>query len=208
LADETGYAVVAQLHGKLFVLAIGGLKGGYSDETLEQLAHIAKHNKVRQIIIESNFGDGMYTKLLSPVMAKIYPCSMEEVTHSTQKEKRIIDTLEPVMNQHRLVINLSEIDKDIAFLMENPERNQRYSFCHQLTRLTKDRGALKHDDRLESLSIAVDYYVESMDRDEQKAHDEHSDKLLQAEIKKHLDCCLGHKSNMFDQGFLSKRFNR
>ena len=64
--------------------------------------------------------------------------------------------------------------------MENPERNQRYSFCYQLTRLTKDRGALKHDDRLDSLAIAVDYYVESMDRDEEKAHKEHELRVLHA----------------------------
>jgi len=212
--DETGYCVLAQLHGKLFVLAIGGLKGGYDDDTLETLAIIAKHNKVRQIIIEANFGDGMYTKLFSPVLHRIYPCSIEEVKHSIQKEKRIIDTLEPVLNQHRLVIDKGEVDRDIAFLLENPERNQRYSFCHQLTRITRERGALKHDDRLDSLCIAVDYYVESMDRDEEIADRDHRQKLLHAEIDRHLENCLGRK---VDNGggfvgdrscFVSKRFNR
>lgn len=207
MADETGYCVLGQLHGKLFVLAIGGLKGGYDDATLERLAYIAKENKVRHIVIEANFGDGMYTKLLTPVMSRIHPCSIEEVKHSIQKEKRIIDVLEPVLNQHRLVINVEEIDKDIAFLMENPERNQRYSFCYQLTRLTKERGALKHDDRIDALCIAVDYYVESMDRDEKKAHKEHQTRLLQAEIDKHLKNCIGRKTPKPD-GFLGNRFKR
>ena len=53
--------------------------------------------------IESNFGDGMATAL-KPIMAKIHPCEIEEVRHNIQKEKRIIDTLEPIMNTHRLVI--------------------------------------------------------------------------------------------------------
>ena len=105
------------------------------------------------------------------------------------------------------MIDKGQVDKDIAFLMENPERNQRYSFCHQLTRITREKGALKHDDRLDALCIAVDYYVESMDRDEKKAHKEHEQTLMQAEIKKHLENCLGRKVPM-QQGFLSKRFGR
>ena len=205
--DETGYAVVAQLHGKLFILAMGGLKGGYDDDTLKKLAHIAKANKVREIIIEANFGDGMYTKLFSPVLHRIWPCSIEEVKHSIQKEKRIIDTLEPVLNQHKLVMNIAEIKKDIAFLMLNPERNMRYSFAYQLTRITRERGALKHDDRLDALCIAVDFYTESMDRDSKKADAEHKLQLLQAEVKKHREHVLG-KSVQDNSGFLGKRFRR
>jgi hypothetical protein len=34
-----------------------------------------------------------------------------------------------------------------------------------MTRLTRDRGALQHDDRLDALAIAVGYWVESMARD-------------------------------------------
>jgi Holliday junction resolvasome RuvABC endonuclease subunit len=206
-ADETGYAVVAQLHGKLFILAIGGLSGGYDDATLKLLAYVAKTNKVRHIIIEANFGDGMYTKLFNPVLHRIHPCVVEEVKHSIQKEKRIIDTLEPVLNQHRLIINKSEVVRDINFLMENPERNQRYSFCYQLTRITRQRGALKQDDRLDALCIAVDYYTESMDRDERKADADHKLHLLQEEVKKHREHVMG-KPVRNTQGFLGKRFGR
>ena len=54
--DETGYAVVAQLHGKLFVLDAGGIKGGYEEDALVMLAKTAKMWGARRIIIESNFG--------------------------------------------------------------------------------------------------------------------------------------------------------
>lgn len=204
--DETGYCVLAQLHGKLFCLAIGGLKGGYDDKTLRTLALIAKKWKVRHVVIEANFGDGMYTKLFEPVLNNIRKCTVEEVKHSIQKEARIIDTLEPVMNQHKLIMNLETVEKDISELMENPERNQRYSFCHQLTRLTRMRGALKHDDRLDALSIAVDYYTESMDRDEKKAHKDHTTKLMQEEVKKHLKAV--GKLQDHDHGFLGQAMNR
>jgi len=202
--DETGYAILGQLHGKLFILALSGLKGGYDDATLQTLAMLAKEWKVRHIIIEANFGDGMYTKLFAPVLNRVHKCSIEEVKHSIQKERRIIDTLEPLLNQHKLVVNTAVIEKDIAFLLDNPERNQRYSFCHQLTRLTAQRGALKHDDRLDALSICVDYFVESMDRDDKKAHQEHKVKLLQEEVRKHLEHCLG-RSLGSEQGFLQRK---
>jgi hypothetical protein len=52
----------------------------------------------------------MFLQFLKPVMAKVYPVTMEEVRNSIQKQKRIIDTLEPVMNQHRLVVGGSAID--------------------------------------------------------------------------------------------------
>ena len=57
--DRTGYAVIKMLHGVLYLTAVGALEGGYSDETLEQLSHIAKRQDVNYVVIESNFGDGM-----------------------------------------------------------------------------------------------------------------------------------------------------
>lgn len=64
----------------------------------------------------------MFTQLLKPVLKKIYPCSIEEVKHTTQKEKRIIDTLEPVMTSHKLVINRSVIQQDYESTRSMPLR--------------------------------------------------------------------------------------
>lgn len=44
-------------------MEVGGLLGGYSDVVLNKLATIAKKYKVQEVVIEGNFGDGMYTKL-------------------------------------------------------------------------------------------------------------------------------------------------
>ena len=116
--------------------------------------------------IESNFGDGMFTTLLSPVMRKIHPCAIEEVRHNVQKEKRIIDTLEPVMNQHRLVVDKQAILDDRESIKEYPlEGQQQYSLFYQLTRITRDRGCLGHDDRLDCLSMAVADCLELMSID-------------------------------------------
>jgi len=168
---------------KMFVLAAGGIKGGYDEDTLMALAKIAKTYSVKKIIIESNFGDGMFTNIFTPVLTRVYPCTIEEVRHNVQKERRIIDTLEPVMNQHRLIVDIGVVRADLKYYMEDPEKNARYSLFYQMTRLTKERGALKHDDRLDAVSMAVQYWVNAMKRDDHKAAEAHQDRLLKAELR-------------------------
>lgn len=204
-ADQTGWAVLAQLHGKIFILDQGGFHGGYTPENLEFLAYKAKEFKVSYIIVEANFGDGMWTKLFEPILGRIHPCRCEEIWHSKQKEVRIIDSLEPVFNQHRIVINRSVVERDIKFTMENPELNTKHSLCFQITRLTKQRGALKHDDKVEALAIGVSYFMDAMARDADKADKQHKDQLLQDEIDKHLKAIGAFQKR---RGFLNERFNR
>ena len=185
-ADRTGFAVVKMLHGILYVTACGGLIGGYSDSTLEELSTIAKHQKVNYVVIESNFGDGMATALLKPIMARIHPCSIEEVRHSKQKELRIIDTLEPVMNQHRLVVSQELIKDDFKLDLD-------HQLFKQMTRITKDKGSIRHDDQLDALSIAVNYWVERMDRDQELSFNEHKNDLLQKDLDRFMENAVGRK---------------
>lgn len=186
--DETGYACVKALAGNLFLTEAGGITGGYELETLEGLAYAAKRNQVKYIVIEANFGDGMFTQLLKPVLARIYPCTVEEVKHSTQKEARIIDTLEPVMSSHRLIVDQRVIQKDF-----DTAKDIKYSLFYQLTRITRERGALVHDDRLDALAIAVNYWVESMARDNNKAASEIKGLAIDRELKKFMGGILGMK---------------
>lgn len=186
--DETGYACVKALAGNLFLTEAGGITGGYDMETLEALAYAAKRNQVKYIIIEANFGDGMFTQLIKPVLARIYPCTVEEVKHSTQKEARIIDTLEPVMSTHRLIVDQRVIQKDF-----DTAKDIKQSLFYQMTRLTRDRGALVHDDRLDALAIAVAYWTESMARDNNKAADDIKSVALEKELKKFMGNVLGYK---------------
>src|SRR5690606_31518637 len=105
--DETGYAVLYQLNGYLFLMEWGGMKGGYDDKTLQALADIGKKWKVNAVVIEGNFGDGMYLKLFSPVMTKTHRCELVEAKSKGQKEQRIADVLEPVLGSHKLVVSES-----------------------------------------------------------------------------------------------------
>ena len=184
-SDETAYAVVKMLNGFLHVPAAGGIAGGYSDETLKTLVDIARIHKVNVVLIESNFGDGMFTELLKPHMQKSYPVTLEEVRHTKQKEARIIDTLEPVMNQHRLVIDPKVIQRDYETVQHlPPEKAARYMLIYQMTRITRQRGALAHDDRLDVLAMAVQYWVDQMAADADSAIKERKVELLEAELDK------------------------
>lgn len=197
-ADETAYAVVKQLHGTLFTTALGGLPGGYDEETLIKLAKVAREQKVNKVIVEANFGDGMFTKLFLPILARYWNCAVEEVKHHTQKEKRIIDTLEPVMNRHKLVIDLQIVKKDVQDTMLLDERLD-YSLLYQMTRITREKGALRHDDRIDVLSMAVGYWVEAMARDEELALEDYKENMIKDALEEFMAYVVGNnKSTNFD----------
>lgn len=179
--DEVGYAVIKYLNGRLFLTACGGLLGGYGDANLKLLASIAKAQMVNHMVIEGNMGDGMFLQLMKPIISKYHPCSMEEVKSTIQKERRIIDTLEPVMNQHRLVVA-----EDVAIndYKENRDKRQRFSLFWQMTHITKDRDSLLVDDRLDALALAVAYWKDAMARDTDKAAEDAQLELQEAEIRR------------------------
>lgn len=169
-ADETAYAIVKHSHGRLFLVEATGLAGGYSDATMVTLASRAKVHKVNRILVEANFGDGMFTKLLEPHLGRIYPCTTEDVKVHTQKERRIIDVLEPVMAQHRLIVDQSVIEQDGHRDAVLPaETAAVYRLFFQMTRLTRDRGSLLKDDRIDAVAGAVAWWVESMAKDIEKS---------------------------------------
>ena len=182
--DKTAYAVLKMLHGILYLTAVGALDGGYSEETMEKLARIAKSQEVNSIVIESNFGDGMATQLLKPVLARIHPCEIEEVRHHIQKERRIIDTLEPILNTHRLIV-----DEDI--IRQDFKLEPNHQLFRQMTRITRDKGALRHDDQIDALSIAANYWVERMDRDAILSFNQHKEDLLQEELDIFMEQSIG-----------------
>jgi hypothetical protein len=163
-SDESAYAVVKALNGYLFLMDVGGFTEGYSDLALTQMAQLAKFWQVNEVIVEANFGDGMFTKIMSPIFAKIHPCAITEVKHTKQKELRIIDTLEPILMRHKLIVNQSVIESDYR----RYEQGQAYSLIYQMTRICRDKNAIAHDDRLDAVTMAAAYWLSHMDMDGDK----------------------------------------
>ena len=161
--DETAYAIVKHLNGNLFVAEATGLHGGYTDPVMVALAEAAKRHGVNRIVVESNFGNGMFARLLQPHLARIYPCGVEDEGATGQKELRILDTLEPVVQQHRLCVDPTVFERDNHRAGTLPELEARlYTLAYQFTRITRDRGCLKHDDRVDALAGAVALWVDTM----------------------------------------------
>lgn len=182
--DETGYAVLYQLNGYIFVMEAGGMRGGYEDSTLEALAKIGRKWKVNEYVIEGNFGDGMYLELFKPVAARIHPAAVTEVKSKGQKELRICDVLEPIMGSHRLIVNSSTIVSDYQTAADKDGvRNPIYSLFYQMTRISRERGALAHDDRLDALAIGVQFFVESMAKDAVKGQREVTEEWLEEQME-------------------------
>lgn len=192
--NETAYAVVKMLNGFLYVVAAGGLKGGYAEDNMNRLVDIAKNNAVNLILVESNFGDGMFTELLKPYLGRKYPCTVEEVRHSTQKERRIVDTLEPVMNQHRLVFDVGVIRQDYESTKQYAtEKALQYSLMWQMSRITRTKGALPYDDRLDVLAMAVAFWAERMAQDVNRKMANRKADLLDEELERFMQHAVGRK---------------
>lgn len=181
--DETGYAVLYQLNGYIFAMEVGGMRGGYEDSTLEALAKIGRKWKVNEYVIEGNFGDGMYLELFKPVASRIHPAAVTEVKSKGQKELRICDVLEPIMGSHRLIVNAAAIVQDYQSASDKDGvRNPIYSLFYQMTRISRERGALAHDDRLDALAIGVQFFVESMAKDANKGEREVTEEWLEEQM--------------------------
>lgn len=151
-SDETAICVASICNGFVWIHLLEGLEGGYDDFVLKKISNFVNEFNLKLIMVESNYGDGMFNKLLHPVIAeRCGQVAIEEYKVSGQKEKRMLESIEPVMAQHRLIIDKKAIKQ---------EETQR-----QITRLHGSRGALRHDDRIDVLSAAVSFWKENLSVD-------------------------------------------
>lgn len=184
--DETAYAIVKYCHGLLYLVDVGGYLDGFAEETLKGLAGKMAEWGVNYYVVERNYGGGMFNQLLRPHVVAAAKATEDEDFKSWsvgKKEWRILDTLEPVVQSHRLVVNRRVIERDL----EVQRDSEAYSLVYQMTRMARVPGALAHEDRLEAVAGAVSYWTERMNRDTQKALKAHKDKLLDQELRRWRD---------------------
>jgi hypothetical protein len=162
-ADETAAAYISQKNGILYVHEMRAYRDGYSDTTLLDILKGCKKYNVNTMVIESNFGDGIVAELFKKhIQQTKQRILIEEVRANVRKEDRIIDTLEPVLNQHRLVVNRSLIEWDYSSNQSAaPEERLLYMLFYQMSRMCRQKYAVKHDDRLDCLAQGVKYYLDA-----------------------------------------------
>lgn len=162
--DETAAVYLGQRNGFLYCPEVRAYRDGYSDTTLLDILRGMKKYKAKTLIIESNFGDGIVAELFRKHIQQVgYGINIIEERASVRKEDRIIDSLEPVMNQHRLVIDRKVVENDFSSNPDlPPEERLQYMLFYQMSRMCREKGALKRDDRIDALAGAVKYYTESL----------------------------------------------
>ena len=167
--DEMAYAVIGLIGAYVYVLRVGGVPGGFEEESLLKLVRIARETKCKTVLIEKNFGNGAHANMIKPLFTREeWPVTIEETWETGQKELRIIDTLEPLLTSHRLIISPDVIEDDFNSIQRYPpELRGTYRLLHQIALITRERGCLRHDDRLDALASAVRYVVEKLDFDTQ-----------------------------------------
>ena len=163
-SDETAACYLSQKNGFLYLHEMRAYRDGYSDNTLLDILKGCKKYNATSLIVESNFGDGMVAELfkkhLQNTNQRVF---VEEVRANVRKEERIIDTLEPVMNQHRLIVNKDVIEWDYNGNQElAPEERLIYMLFYQMSRMCREKFAIKHDDRLDCLAQGVKYYIDAL----------------------------------------------
>jgi hypothetical protein len=178
-SNQTALNILAELNGRLFHLYCGGWLEGYSPETLKAISEACVRYRVQELYPEDNYGDGMFTALLTPVLNKAWedfnrgkPEHLRGGTDiipvkssKAQKELRMLSALEPASQQHRLVVSSQVIEadqRDIRAMVDamGADNVHHYSLWHQWTHLSREKDSLIQDDKLEGLSIAVALYAD------------------------------------------------
>jgi len=162
--DETAAAYISQRNGYLYLHEVRAYRDGYSDTTLLDILKGCKKFKVTKLVVETNFGDGLVAELFKKHLQQTQQgIDVEEVRANVRKEERIIDALEPVLNQHRLVVDRNVIDWDYNSNKDDaPEKRLLYMLFYQMSRMCREKGAVRHDDRLDALAQGVKYFTDAM----------------------------------------------
>jgi hypothetical protein len=163
-SDETAASFISQRNGFLYLHEVRAYRDGYSDTTLLDILKGCRKYNVTKLVVETNFGDGIVAELFKRHLQQTQQgIDVEEVRANVRKEDRIIDTLEPVLNQHRLVVDKSVVEWDYNSNKDAPpEARILYMLFYQMSRMCREKGAVKHDDRLDSLAQGVKYFTDAL----------------------------------------------
>ena len=75
-----------------------------------------------------------------------------------------------MLNQHRLVVDRGVIEWDYRSNKdEAPELRLMYMLFYQMSRMCREKGAVKHDDRLDCLAQGVKYFTDALSISAQEA---------------------------------------
>lgn len=194
--DELAFAIGGTVGPYIHLLGVGGFRGGFADDNLEKLVALVNSFGVKAVLVEKNMGAGAVTKLILNYFNGIDPATgkrrvqgvaVDDRWASGQKEKRIVDTLRPIIQRHRLIVHKSALDMDMEHSKVYPaDKRHVRSVWHQLHNITVERGSLDFDDRLDAVEalcrelvgfLVLDEELEQRKREEAELQDFLNDPL-------------------------------
>lgn len=166
--DEVAFCVGAEAAGYVHLFTTGGIAGGFTEENCQRLIAIAEEYGVQMLHLERNMGHGTATALMRNLLRTAgKSLQVQDYYVTGQKERRIIDTLAPIMRRHKLVLHRQAIADDWRWCLQQPEKSRnQFSLFRQITDITYDRGSLVHDDRLDCLQALVQYFSSMLATDD------------------------------------------
>jgi len=169
-SDEFAWCISSQLHGFIYVKYIDGFSHKPSTEDLERIALSLRDHGATELVFEEQFGGVSYALLMEPILRRLmlrpgskeaadagfpdgWGCTVRTEHSAGQKELRIIDHIAPALTTHRIVLD--------------PTVARDTTAMYQLTRITRERGCLEHEDRVEALSGTIALFQEALHQDAQ-----------------------------------------
>jgi hypothetical protein len=162
--DETAACYISQKNGFLYLHEMRAYQDGYSDNTLLDILKGCKKYNATTLVVETNFGDGIVSELFKKHLQQTKQrILIDEVRANVRKEDRIIDALEPILNQHRLIVDRGVVEWDYSSNQDSPpESRLLYMLFYQMSRMCREKYAVKHDDRLDCLAQGVKYFTDAL----------------------------------------------
>ena len=174
--DECAAIVMKTLGGRVFIMDSYYSTEGYSEEVMVDLINIAKRNKVSTIVIERNYGGGMFTELMIKYIKEHHAdeIGVLDIVTRGKKSRRLIETIEPYLTSRKLVADRKWFTKEI----ENPQ----YNIFQQMMSIDMDNIYSSHDDRADALAIGLDFLKQQLAVSEQDVKRDYDQKLLNHEL--------------------------
>lgn len=184
--DELAFAILKAYAGNYFLVASRGYRGGLSEKVGMEIALTAKKFNVKGAVVETNFGGlEVWAQALKPFFKKVdHPVTFEPFRSNVRKETRIIDTLAPVVQTHKFIVDRRVIEADNAMVESAVEDDEIfYSLFYQYSRITYDKGCLVHDDKLDAVSIGVQWFQEQAAQIQEQVSEARRLEMLMAGIE-------------------------
>ncbi|CBY88581.1 hypothetical protein [Pantoea phage LIMEzero] len=187
--DESVCIATASIGPYIHVIGMHCYHGGQTEENVAAAVEWMHQMGVQSVTIEDNMGHGAVTNMFrGEIKRQGLVMGAEGIYSSGQKEVRILNRLNPIMQRHRVVLHWSVLEEDLRLCRSMANGGREYSLFYQMQNLTTQKDSIPHDDRVETLSAAVFLHAAVLAQDE----GQEAEKRLQAVSREFLANPMGY----------------